>query len=77
MKVNNANLQVNSQTVTPRQQTPPPAESKAAEPNQFVQSKFSDLLSLQEKKFIVQNFKPESTPHKSDSHLGKVVDIRA
>lgn len=77
MKVNNANLQVYSHALTQRQQAPPATESKVAEPNKFGQAKFADLLTLQEKKFILQNFKPDSTQHKSDSHLGKVVDIRA
>lgn len=77
MKVNNTNLQVYSQGAIQRPQPQAPADAKAAEPTQFAQARFSDLLSVQEKKFIAQNFKSESVPRTPDSHLGKVIDIRA
>ncbi len=77
MKINNANLQVYSQGVTQRPPLPAATETKPAESSQLAQARFADLLSAQEKKFIVQNFKPESAPRKPESHLGKVVDIRA
>ena len=77
MKINNTNLQVYSQGTVQRPQPQAPADSQAAQANQFAQARFADLLSMQEKKFIAQNFKAESVPRTPDSHLGKVVDIRA
>lgn len=76
MKVNNANLQVYNHSISQRQQVPQQQEAKPAEPNQFANATFSDFLSALEKKYITQNFKPDTTPNKS-SHLGKVIDIRA
>ncbi len=77
MKVNSANLQVYNQGVSQRQPAAIPTESKPSEPTQLAHARFADLLSAQEKKFIVQNFKSESAPRKPESHLGKAIDIRA
>lgn len=77
MKVNNANLQIYNQGVNQRPTAAPAAESKLSEPIQLAQARFADLLSVQEKKFIVQNFKPEAAAPKPGSHLGKAIDIRA
>lgn len=77
MKVNSANLQVYNQGISQRQPAVAPSESKPVESTQLAQARFADLLSVQEKKFIVQNFKSESAPRKPESHLGKAIDIRA
>lgn len=77
MKVNSANLQVYNQGISQRQPSAAASEAKPAEPAQLAQARFADLLSVQEKKFIVQNFKSESAPRKPESHLGKAIDIRA
>ncbi len=77
MKVNSANLQVYGNTPQVRPQQPPAESTKTAEPNQFAAAKFADLLSLQEKRFIMQNFKPESTTKEATAHLGRHIDVRA
>lgn len=79
MKVNNANLQIYGNTPQQRPQPAAPRteDTKTAEPNHFAAAKFADLLSLQEKRFIVQNFKPETSTKESTAHLGRNIDIRA
>ena len=77
MKINSANLQVYNQGVNQRQPAATTTESKPSEPVQLAHARFADLLSVQEKKFIVQNFKSETAPRQPESHLGKAIDIRA
>lgn len=77
MKVNSTNIQVYNQGLNQRPPVPTPTESKPTESTPLAQARFSDLLSLQEKNFIVQNFKPESSSRKPESHLGKAIDVRA
>lgn len=74
MKVNSAQLQIYQidQIRTPHQQQ----SLKTTEANHFAKSQFADLLSAEEMRFIVQNFKPETISGVAQSHLGRFVDIR-
>lgn len=77
MKINEAQLRVYTNLI--QQQRPvasPPAGESEPSPV-ALNSRFADFLSLQEKKFIAQNFKPENSQAAAQNHLGRHIDVRA
>jgi len=78
MKVNSINLQAYQ---VDRAQQPPQRlelqQQQATSATPKLDSKFAQLLSVQEKEFITGNFKAESTQAAASSHLGRVIDVRA
>lgn len=50
---------------------------KPAQVNQFSDSRFAELLSLEEKSFISSNFKIETAAKSQHSHLGRHLDVTA
>lgn len=75
MKVNQANLQlyrIDQARTQLNQQV-----AKPAEPNPFVKARFADLLSENERNFIAQNFKPDTTPESYKPKLGRLIDVKA
>ncbi len=75
MKVNEANLQLYRIDQTRNVQNHQPV--KPAEANQFLKARFADLLSENERAFIVQNFKPDTSPDTKKPKLGRFIDVRA
>lgn len=76
MKINEAQLRVYTNPVSQQRPVAPPTgemESTTAPLN----SRFAEFLSLQEKKFILQNFKPENSQAAAQNHLGRHIDVRA
>ncbi|MCX6830688.1 MAG: hypothetical protein NT028_00945 [candidate division Zixibacteria bacterium] len=75
MKVNQANLQlyrIDQARTQSSQQTAKPAEL-----NPFVRARFADLLSENERNFIAQNFKVDTTSESYKPKLGRVIDVKA
>ena len=75
MKVNQANLQLyridQARTQSSQQ------AAKPAELNPFVKARFADLLSENERNFIAQNFKADTTPETYKPKLGRIIDVKA
>ncbi len=75
MKVNQANLQLyridQARTQSSQQ------AAKPAELNPFVKARFADLLSENERNFIAQNFKVDTTPDSYKPKLGRLIDVKA
>jgi|WetSurMetagenome_2_1015567.scaffolds.fasta_scaffold79364_3 hypothetical protein len=75
MKVNQANLllyQIDQARTQASRQTTKPAEL-----NPFVKARFADLLSENERNFIAQNFKVDTTPEDYKPKLGRIIDVKA
>ncbi len=75
MKVNQANLllyQIDQARAQASKQTARPTES-----NPFVKARFADLLSENERNFIAQNFKVDTTTESNKPKLGRLIDVRA
>ena len=76
MTINDTKLQVyrpeQLRPVTPsKPQTAPELN------NQLLRAQFAQLLSDTEKKFITQNFKPDTSDGKDSPKLGRLIDVRA
>lgn len=75
MKVNQANLQLyridQARTQSSQQ------AAKPAELNPFVKARFADLLSENERNFIAQHFKVDTSPESYKPKLGRIIDIKA
>ena len=75
MKVNQANLQlyrIDQARTQPSQQAAKPAGL-----NPFVKARFADLLSENERNFITQNFRADTTPDSYKPKLGRFIDVKA
>jgi hypothetical protein len=78
MKINSINLQAYQVDRAQTQQPHPELQQqRASSEAPKINSKFAQLLSVQEKEFIAGNFKAESSQPASDKHLGRVIDVRA
>jgi hypothetical protein len=75
MKVTNTPLQVYT-IDRPNSPVNQPQQSPVRV-NQFSQARFAELLSMEEKKFITQNFKAESPSRSNEPQLGRFLDIKA